>query len=229
MKLFKNIAAIALIALSAPVAAVSYDINFTRSTYTVGDEDTFWDLLDAHEAGTYISSNSLTGFDGIQTTAQINGSARNHSIMLSTEFRVAKDTHYEFQVGADWGRGGAIAIFNNETETLASEQVFAEDIWWGNNWNNSDVISTDFDFTEGSWSVIWIGFEGCCSGSTSVRFAENGGEFQALTDDYFYPHVIPTNKVAAVPVPTTAVLFGSAIGALLLGRRRSAHIVHNNQ
>lgn len=229
MNTLKTTAAIALIALSAPVAAVSYDINFTRSSYQVGTDDSFWDLLDAHEAGTYLSSNSLTGFDGIESTAQISGSARNHSIMMSTEFNVAKDTHYEFQVGADWGRGGGIAIFNNETETLASEQVFSKDIWWDNDWDNSDVISTDFDFTAGSWSIIWLGFEGCCSGSTSVRFAENGGEFAALTVDNFYPQSLATTKTSPIPAPTTAILFGSAIGTLLLGRRRSAHIVDKNQ
>lgn len=229
MNPLKTIAAIALIALSAPVAAVSYDISFTRSSYQVDATDNIWDLLDAHEAGNFLSSNSLNGFDGIQSTAQIGGSARNHSIMMSAEFYVAQDTHYQFQTGADWGRGGGIAIINNDTETLVSEQIVAEDTWWGNNWNNSDVINTDFDFTAGHWSVIWIGFEGCCSGSTSVQFAEKGDEFAALTSDYFEPYISDTPKVSHIPVPTAAILFGSAVGVLLLGRRRSTHIVSTNQ
>lgn len=221
-KISQLVAATMLLGLSLQAAAVTYEIDFTRSTYQVMQGDSFSDLLNAHEAGTTLSSQTIGGLNGIDTQAQITGDARDHSIRMSTSFSVVGATQYEFQVGADWGRGGGIAIYNDDTNSLVSEQIFSHDIWWGKSWSNSDVISTDFEFSPGNWTVMWIGFEGCCSGSTSVRFAENGGSFNALTTEYFHPVPLPqAQTVSAIPLPGTALLFASALGLLVTARRRS--------
>lgn len=215
MNTIKALAATALLAISTQAAAVTYDISFTHSTYQVQEGNSIDDLVAAHLAGSALTNQSLSGFDGIETTAFIAGNAYDHSIMMSTSFTLAENTQYEFQVGADWGRGGGVAIYNDDTNSLVSEQIFSNDIWWSKNWNNSDVISTNFEFSEGNWKVVWVGFEGCCSGSTSIRFAENGGEFSALTAANFQqPHS------AVVPIPGAAYFFASAIALLATTARK---------
>ena len=67
------------------------------------------------------------------------------------------------------------------------------------NWNNSDVFTTTFDFTAGdSYTIAWVGFEGCCGGSSTLRFAVDGGDYQPLTS--------PNIELALVPEPNTAML-----------------------
>ena len=142
MNTYKIFSALAFLAATQSAAAVSFDINYTRNHFQVQQSNTFTDLVAAHHNGEVIGNHNLAGLDGLTTTSQISGDARNHSIMMTTHFSVAGDTQYEFQVGADWGRGGGIAIYNEQNE-IVSEQIFSEDIWWGKNWNNSDVISTN--------------------------------------------------------------------------------------
>lgn len=217
MKLLLTISAFSFLAFSSLANAVTYDIEFTRSSYQTQATDSFSDLAAAHNAGQLINRLSVDGFNNIGTKASINGDARNHSIMLTTSFYVRENTQYDFQVGADWGRGGGIAIINADTNTVVSEQVINQDVWWNNSWNNSDVISSNFDFTPGNWTVQWIGFEGCCSGTTSIRYSENGGAYAALTSDNFLPIFV---KPAEVPVPGAVVLFSSAL-ALLVARKKT--------
>ncbi len=218
MNLLRTTTIAALLISGSQAFSASYDINFTRSTYEVQAGDSFSDLLAAHNAGLAISSQTLDGFDGIETQVQIAGNARDHSILMTTSFSITDNTQYEFQVGADWGRGGGIAIFDNDTGATVSEQIFTDDIWWGKNWNNSDVISTDYDFSPGNWTIAWIGFEGCCSGSTSIRFSENGGDFAAFTALNFQPGL---NSTSEVPLPGAAYLFGSALAGLFMRRRKN--------
>ncbi len=221
MNTLKLFSTLSLLLIAQQVAAVSFNVSYTRNYYEVQQGDSFTDLLAAHHEGEIIGTNTLAGFDGLTTTSQISGSARNHSIMMMTSFTVADDTQYEFQVGADWGRGGGIAIYNGQND-IVSEQVFAEDIWWGKSWSNPDVISTDFNFTEGDWNIVWLGFEGCCSGTTSVRFSENGGDFMALTVEDFYPGLNRINgqNLSPVPVPASVWMFCSALIGLFGVKRK---------
>jgi hypothetical protein len=213
MKSLLAIASFSFLAYSSIGHTATYEIEFTRSSYEMLTTDSFSDLEAAHNAGQLINRLSVDGFNNIDTQAVIDGDANNHSIMLTTSFYVDKDTLYDFQLGADWGRGGGIAIINADTNTIVSEQLTGQDIWWDNDWNNSDVINTNFAFTAGNWTIKWIGFEGCCSGTTSIRYSENGGAYAALTNATFNP---PSD----VPVPGAVILFSSAL-ALLVARKKT--------
>ena len=60
--------------------------------------------------------------------------------------------------------------------TIVFEHVITEDVWWRYDWNNPDVFTATFDFTASdSYTLTWVGFEGCCGGSSTLRFSTEGG------------------------------------------------------
>jgi len=198
-------------------STVSFDVDYTRSQFQVQGHHDFSQLTQAHEAGRTLMASSMEGLADIVTTSHIRGNAQDHSIRMSSRFELAQATQISFQVGADWGRGGGVAITNQQSGERVHEQIVAQDIWWNHDWQNSDVITTDFQFSQGQWAVEWIGFEGCCSGSTSIRFSVNGSDYRDLKHIHFAPALI--QQPAAVPIPASYALFGSAL-ALLVARKR---------
>jgi hypothetical protein len=100
-------------------------------------------------------------------------------------------------------RGGATALIDNSTSTIVSETV----IWWAYNWNNPDVFSTTFVLNAGdSYTLMWVGFEGCCGGSTTLRFSVDGAAYAPLTETTITPFIVPE--------PGGAVLIGIGLAAL---------------
>jgi len=125
---------------------------------------------------------------------------------MTTTLDVDVAGDYTFQVGADWGRGGGAALIDTVSNTILQETVTEDDIWWGYNWNHTDVISTTYTLTEGLYTMAWVGFEGCCAGSSTVRFSFNGAPFGALNMTNLTPYV--------VPIPAPVFLFASSVVAL---------------
>jgi len=209
------VAGLAALAPSMPIAAATleFDVSFSDSTYAVAASDTVADLVAAHLDGGNLETTPTASFTGIDTATFRGNQTRDYSIMMTATFSIGVPGTYAFEVGADWGRGGGVALFDADTDTLVSETVTAEDIWWSNTWQNSDVLATDFELTEGLWRVVWVGFEDCCAGATSVRFAFEGGAFSSFDATNFVPQTVP------VP-PAIWMLAGAAAGLGVVGRRR---------
>lgn len=204
---------LALLGLPSTAAALSFQADFVSSTYQVQTGDTFGDLLLQHQSGSLIQSNVTTGLEDISTAVYAAGVTRNYSILLATTLDVGVSGTYTFQVGTDWGRGGGTALIDNTSGTIVSEQILTGDIWWNNDWNDPDVFTTTFDFQAGdSFTLMWVGFEGCCGGSSTVRFSIDGAAFQPLTQPNLEPFTI-------VPEPTPALLLGlGLLGLVRAGR-----------
>lgn len=192
---------------------LSLDVEFTDSNYQVNAGDTFSDLLAAHNAANVISTTNVNALDGIDTSVYAGNISGDYSVLMMATLNIEQAGNYEFQVGTDWGRGGGVALFDTSTNTILQEQVTATDIWWANNWNHSDVISSNYNLSQNDYTVMWLGFEGCCAGSSTIRFSYEGGAFQIATMTNLAPHV--------VPIPASMYLFGGAVLAMGASRRKA--------
>ena len=198
----------AIVFLAAPAVALDFQVDFRSSTYQVVAGDTFSDLLAQHQSETLIQSNTVEGLENISTAVHGGGISNDYSVLMQTTLAIGVAGEYTFQVGTDWGRGGATALIDNNTSTIVSELVITDDIWWNYDWNNSDVFTTTFDFEVGdSYTIAWVGFEGCCGGSSTLRFSIDGAPYTPLTS----PNIDPV----LVPEPSTAMLL--MLGLLCLG------------
>ena len=215
MKRITQVATLSLALLGAGHASatpVSFDVDFTSTRYVVDADDTFTDLVAAHDAGRFLSSTTVDGFEGVSTQLY-SGVRRNYSVRMTANLNLKTAGDYTFQVGADWGRGGGVALIETESNNILDEYVIDDDIWWAYRWNNPDVITTRYSLDPGSYQVVWLGFEGCCAGSSTVRYSFDGAPFQALTTASIDPFLVPNPGVLALLVP--------AFGAIAMSRRRA--------
>jgi len=198
---------VGFVATAPTASALSFQADFTRTPYQVQPGDTYADLLAAHQAGTFLTSVGLPALTGVSAQVEA-GVTTDYSILMTADLGIAVAGQYTFQVGADWGRGGGVALIDASSGTVLDELVRTDDIWWNNDWGNADVFTTVVDLTAGSdYQLAWLGFEGCCGGVTSVRFAYEGGAFQDLDTPNATPYV-------STPEPGTGVLLAVGLGML---------------
>lgn len=185
------------------------DIN-----YTVNGSTTFGDVLTSFGAAydaNPICDVAIENLEGVGAKFDCGGKARANT---GTLFNI---TGYNtgnslLQFGTDWGRGGFSALSTAGTSDI---KRYADDIWWGRNWNNRDVLS--FNFSEqGAFSLILVGFEACCNGSTSARTADLGVD--GFIQDAAWQSLAV--NAAAVPVAPVSWLFGAGLAGLAMTRIR---------
>ncbi len=202
----------AALGLAGPAGAVTFQVDFAASTYQVQAGDGYADLVAQHQAEVLLSSTTVTALEDVSAPV-FAGTSTDYSTWMRTVLDVAAPGTWQFQVGTDWGRGGASVVIDDATGTVLDEFVTTDDVWWGNSWSNPDVFVTTVVLDAGaSYTLGWVGFEGCCGGPTTVRFSYEGSPFVELTDANLVPFVTPE--------PGTALLLGSGLLALALRRRR---------
>lgn len=206
---------LSVVFLPTNAKAISFDVEFRTTTQSVSGSETFGDLLLEHASGTLLSAQTLTGIDGVSSVA-LAGTNSNYSTLITTSFTAGVTGAYNFEVGTDWGLGGASQAVHLGSGSVIDTYVTSQDVWWNNDWNNADVFSIALNLTAGeSYSIAWVGFENCCGGAVSFRFSVNGSPPSVLDDTNFLPYEAPT----PVPEPGTALLMG--LGLVALARRRS--------
>lgn len=204
--------AVALVARDA--RALSFQADFVSSNYQTLATDTFSSLMLRHQAGTQIRSSTTTGLENISTAVYANGVNSNYSLLMTTTFQAAVAGTYTFQVGTDWGRGGAAGVLDATTGAVLSQRVITGNVWWANDWNNASVFTTSATLAVGqSVTFGWVGFEDCCGGTSTVRFSVNGSGYQNLNQTNF-------QSFTMVPEPSSALLMGlGLLGLAVAGGR----------
>ena len=191
--------------------AIDFQVEFVESTYTAQPGDSFADLIAEHAAGTLIQSTLTDGLEDISATEFAAGANGDYGVLLTTLVTFTQAGTYTFQVGTDWGRGGGAAAIDPATGEVLSEMVLSEDLSWDEDWDHPDVFTTTLEVEAGeTYTLAWVGFEGCCGGTTTIRFSADGVTFEVLTDEGLAPH--------AVPEPGTGLLL--ALGLCVLAAKR---------
>lgn len=192
--------------------ALTLQAAFRSSTYQVMPGDTYADLMAAHLAGAPLASLTTTALANVSAQVEA-GVGTNYSILLTASLTPSVSGTFAFQVGADWGRGGVAAVLDGNG-TVLQELVRSDDIWWANDWNHPDVFTTSVNMTAGSpYTLVWLGFEGCCAGVTTIRFSYEGSPFAPVDETNLTP--------LTVPEPASMLLV--ALGAGALTRRQAPH------
>jgi hypothetical protein len=208
-------ALLGVLALAQSAHALSFRADFASSTYQTLATDTFSSLMLRHQAGTPIRSTVTTGLENISTAVYANGVTSNYSILMTTTFQAAVAGTYTFQVGTDWGRGGAAGVLDATTGAVLSQRVITGNVWWANDWNNASVFTTTATLSVGqSVTFGWVGFEDCCGGSSTVRFSVNGSGYQNFNQSNFQGFTM-------VPEPSSALLMGLGLLGLAVAGGRS--------
>jgi len=196
---------VTLLGATSAASALDFRIDYRSSTYQATAGDSFSDLLAQHESEALIQSNITLGLDDVANNVYGGGARRDYSMLMQTTLEVGVAGEYTFQVGTDWGRGGAAALVDDHTGEIVSELVLVGNLWWSYDWEDADVFTTTFDFEAGdAYTLTWVGFEGCCGGSTSVRFSVDGGAYQPLTSSNMEGYLAPE------PGPALLLLLGLA-------------------
>ncbi len=192
----------------------SIDMYVADISYQVNRSSTFVDAL-ANFGAAYDSNPicevSLDSLEGVGAKYNCGGKARSNTgtLFLISGYNTGAS---QIQFGTDWGRGGYSSI---SAEGSSDIKKYTDDIWWGRNWNNRDVLSFNFS-AQGAFSMILLGFEACCNGSTSARTREFGVD--GLAQDAAWQSLAV--NAAAVPVPPAAWLFGLGLVGLVMSRIR---------
>lgn len=202
---------------AASAHAIPIQLDFASTTYQVQAGDTYADLLAAHLAATPESSTSIDDISNIDSASYASGLNRDYSTLIHTTLSITVSGQYTFEIGTDWGRGGGFLVRDETNDVVLDEFVTDDDIWWNYDWNNPDVLSTSVALTAGdTYSLQWLGFEGCCAGAVTIRFTfDDGGGgppvTQTLTSTTAAPYV-------SNPEPGTGILVGLGLAGLAAAR-----------
>lgn len=204
----KLLASLLLLAACGPAFALPVLTFETRNShYQVNGSESASDLLAAWNAATPVFSHQIDAFRDLDVSGY-GGDNWDNAVLMTLSFNLDTTSDFQFQLGADFGRGGGV-IVNGILDTLRTD-----DIWWAGDWNSGDVISTRHTLHSGINTLQWIGFEGCCDGLMSLRYSVDNSPWKIVERSDF---------TAQVPEPATLILFFAGLALIKLTGKQSGH------
>ncbi len=122
----------------------------------------FADLNDGTNGYGCAALDTLNGRNNQNTFSGPNG---NFGLLAETHFYADIPGVWSFRLGSDFGLGGGLFV-----NGIALDERWNDDLWWGFNWNNADVLVGTIELQSGYHHIEALGYEGCCDGSISVQF-----------------------------------------------------------
>ncbi|OED43194.1 hypothetical protein AB833_04270 [Chromatiales bacterium (ex Bugula neritina AB1)] len=150
---------------------------------------------------------SINGRNNQNTFSGPNG---NYGLLNEVYFEVDVPGFWSFRYGGDYGLGGGLYV-NSE----ALDERWNEDLWWGRNFNNPDVLSGSILLDNGFHHIETIGFEACCDGPIHIQFKKPGSDqWQDMTSANLplFGRSCPPGNITEVLVDrVTPTLFGGSV------------------
>lgn len=107
------------------------------------------------------------------------GDRVDFALFAETLFEVTSPGIWNFRLGADYGRGGAVYI-----DGTPLTERWNEDLWWARDYNHPEVLSGSVFLSAGIHRFETLGFEGCCDGPLSAQYQPPGSSvWREFSDD----------------------------------------------
>jgi len=175
------------------LSANAATIDLQSTTYTGSSPIDFTSTWNALATPSTVPT-SLAEFTGVKT-------GNNKLNKLTASFDLMAGQSVDFRFGLDAGLGAEFYLDGVQAAKRS------DDVWWSNNWNNSDVVTFSLAPLIANASTVLEIFwaERCCNGANSGQFSiDNGHTWMALSTQNL-------EQLSPVPLPAAAWLFGSAL------------------
>ncbi|MGH1429193.1 MAG: CCXG family PEP-CTERM protein [Arenicella sp.] len=120
--------------------------NFDEVTTNTNYGCAAFDSIERDNSGTYGSNGDIGYF-------------------YETFFEVPASATYEFRMGNDFGDGGELYV-----DGTTIEADWNDDLWWGFDYTNPDVLTGSIALTPGTHTLKALGFERCCDGPAALQY-----------------------------------------------------------
>lgn len=173
-----SVASLALLFVSGNAAAEDGVVTWTTvgTTHSYSYSEDLDDLTSVIDGATSYCSVEVSSASGLTGNGVCGSPTTNLGFQLSATFPVCADGEYEFRLGPDYGRGGALFLDGVELDSAE------DDLWWAGSWGaTSEILTGADDLGVDYHTVDAIGFEGCCDGAQALQVRIDGGSWKTAS------------------------------------------------